>query len=194
MMERMRYTEEGLQNNIEGNLRGFSIQEPSSTLEQVLTKLPASIAFDVEIKYPMLWEAEDRGIEPCAIELNVFVDTILSMIFRLCENRNITFSSFSPEVCILLACKQETFPILFISKAGTVPTSDIRAGSLKGAIDFARAWNLAGIVMLSDPFVMCPRLLTYAKDSGLVVGSYGNLNDEPECAVVSLLRNLMERA
>lgn len=46
--------------------------------------------------------------------------------------------------------------------------------------------------MLSDPFVMCPRLLTYVKDSGLVVGSYGNLNDEPECALVSVshLRSL----
>ena len=187
LIERMKYTEEGLQNNIKGNLRGHSIQEISSTLEQLLTTLPDSIAFNIEIKYPMLWEAEDLGMEPYAIELNFYVDTILSMIFRLCGNRNITLSSFSPEICILLACKQETFPILFINKAGSVPAGDIRAGSLKGAIDFAQSWNLAGIVMLSDPFVMCPRLLTYAKDSGLVVGTYGNLNDEPECALVSLL-------
>ncbi len=194
LIERMQYTEEGLQNNIKGNLRGYSIQEVSSTLEQLLTELPDSIAFNVEIKYPMLWEAEDRGMEPYAMELNFYVDTILSMIFRLCGNRNITLSSFSPEICILLACKQETFPILFINKAGSVPAGDIRAGSLKGAIDFAQAWNLAGIVMLSDPFVMCPRLLTYAKDSGLVVGTYGNLNDEPECAVVSLLRKLHRKS
>ena len=194
LIERMKYTEEGLQNNIKGNLRGHSIQEVSSTLEQLLTELPDSIAFNIEIKYPMLWEAEDRGMEPYAMELNFYVDTILSMIFRLCGNRNITLSSFSPEVCILLACKQETFPILFINKAGSVPAGDIRAGSLKGGIDFARAWNLAGIVMLSDPFVMCPRLLTYAKDSGLVVGTYGNLNDEPECAVVSFLRKLHRKS
>ena len=187
-IERMKYTEEGLGNNVKGNLRGHSIQELSSTLEQLLTELPNSIAFNVEIKYPMLWEAEDRKMEPYAMELNFYVDTILSMIFRLCGDRNITLSSFSPEVCILLACKQDTFPILFINKAGSVPAGDIRAGSLKGAIDFAQAWNLAGIVMLSDPFVMCPRLLTYAKDSGLVVGTYGNLNDEPECALVSLCR------
>ena len=194
LIERMKYTEEGLQNNIKGNLRGYSIQEVSTTLEQLLTELPDSIAFNVEIKYPMLWEAEDRGMEPYAMELNFYVDTILGMIFRLCGNRNITLSSFSPEICILLACKQETFPILFINKAGSVPAGDIRAGSLKGAIDFARAWNLAGIVMLSDPFVMCPRLLTYAKDSGLVVGTYGNLNDEPECAVVSLSGKLHRKS
>ena len=187
LVERMRFTEEGMQNNIKGNLRGHSIQEPSSTLEQLLTQLPDSIAFNLEIKYPMLWEAQDRDMELYAMELNFFVDTILTTIFRLCGNRNITLSSFSPEICILLTCKQQTFPILFINKAGSVPTGDIRAGSLQGAIDFAKAWNLAGIVMLSDPFVMCPRLLMYAKDSGLVVGSYGNLNDEPDCALVSVL-------
>ena len=185
LVERMRFTEEGMQNNIKGNLRGHSIQEPSSTLEQLLTQLPESIAFNLEIKYPMLWEAQDRGMELYAMELNFFVDTILTTIFRLCGNRNITLSSFSPEVCILLTCKQQTFPILFINKAGSVPAGDVRAGSLQGAIEFAKAWNLAGIVMLSDPFVMCPRLLTFAKDSGLVVGSYGNLNDDPDCALVS---------
>ncbi len=195
LFERMKYTEEGMHNNIKGNLRGHSIQEPSSTLEQLLIELPESIAFNLEIKHPMLWEAEDRGMELYAIELNFFVDTILTTIFRLCSHRNITLSSFSPEICILLACKQQTFPILFINKAGSVPAGDVRASSLQGAIEFAKAWNLAGIVMLSDPFVMCPRLLTYAKDSGLVVGSYGNLNDEPECALVSAphLNNLERR-
>lgn len=187
LVERMRFTEEGMANNIKGNLRGHSIQEPSSTLEQLLTQLPESIAFNLEIKYPMLWEAQDRGMELYAMELNFFVDTILTTIFRLCGTRNITLSSFSPEICILLTCKQQIFPILFINKAGSVPAGDVRAGSLKGAIEFAKAWDLAGIVMLSDPFVMCPRLLMYAKDSGLVVGSYGNLNDEPDCALVSVL-------
>lgn len=49
LIERMKYTEEGMQNNIKGNLRGHSIQEPSTTLEQLLINLPAKIAFNVEI-------------------------------------------------------------------------------------------------------------------------------------------------
>ena len=193
LAQRMRYTEEGMQNNIKGNLRGHSVQEPPSTLEQLLTELLKSIPFNLEIKYPMLWEAEDRGMEFNAMELNFFVDTILTMIFRLYDDRNITLSSFSPEICILLACKQRTFPILFINKAGSVPAGDVRAGSLQGATEFAKAWDLAGIVILSDPFVMCPRLSTYAKDQGLVVGSYGNMNDEPDCALVSTTRALLNR-
>lgn len=185
LLERIKYTEEGLRGNFKGNLRGCSIQEPSTILEQLLTDIPESVAFDLEIKFPMLWEAEDRNMEFFAMELNFYVDTILTMIFRRCGNRNITLSSFSPEVCIALACKQRTFPILMINKAGTVPVSDIRAGSLQDAIEFATAWDLAGVVVISDPFVMCPRLLTYTKDLGLVVCSYGDLNNDPDCALVS---------
>ncbi|KAL9614368.1 MAG: hypothetical protein Q9167_001171 [Letrouitia subvulpina] len=186
LAERMRYTEHGIQSKVEGSTSRWPIQEPSTTLERLLTELPKSVPFNLEIKYPMLWEAEDRGMEYSAIEINHFVDTILTVIFRLCGDRNITLSSFSPEICILLACKQETFPILFINKAGSVPAGDKRAGSLQGAVEFAKYWGLKGIVMLSDVFVMCPRLLRYCKDSELVVGSYGDLNDDPDCALVGI--------
>ena len=134
----------------------------------------------------MLWEAEDRDMEPYAIEANTFVDTVLGMIYRLSGTRNITFSSFSPEMCLLLSTKQNDFPVLFINKAGSVPTGDVRASSLQQAIRFAKSWSLAGIVMLSDPLVMCPRLIKYAKSSGLVCCSYGDLNDDPENAMVRL--------
>ncbi|KAL8816265.1 MAG: hypothetical protein Q9223_004698 [Gallowayella weberi] len=182
LRQRMRYTEEGLRNEVKGNLRGFSIHEPAAKLEELLTRLPEAVAFNLEMKYPMLWEAEDRNMDYFAVELNLFVDTILNMIYRLGGNRSITFSSFSPEICILLALKQQAYPILFISKAGSVPTGDVRAGSLQQAIHFAKAWGLAGIVMLSDVFVFCPRLLRYARSKGLVCGSYGDLNDDPKCA------------
>ncbi|KAL8697428.1 MAG: hypothetical protein Q9224_002322, partial [Gallowayella concinna] len=164
---RMQYTEEGIRSEIKGNLRGFSIHEPSTTLEELLTQLPETVAFNLEMKYPMLWEAEDRNMDFFAIELNLFVDTILKMIYRLGRKRSITFSSFSPEICILLSMKQQDYPILFISKAGSVPTGDVRAGSLQQAIGFAKVWGLAGIVMLSDVFVHCPRLLRYTKSLGL---------------------------
>ncbi|KAI9795247.1 MAG: Glycerophosphocholine phosphodiesterase [Candelina submexicana] len=186
LLERIRYTEEGLRGNFRGNLRGCSIQEPSTILEQLLTDLPSSVAFDLEIKYPMLWEAQDRNMEFSAIELNFYIDTILSIIFQCCGDRNITLSSFSPEVCIALACKQQTFPILMINKAGSVPVTDVRAGSLRGAVEFATAWDLDGVVVIADPFVMCPRLLTYTKDSGLVVSSYGDLNNDVECALIQV--------
>ncbi|KAI9843807.1 MAG: Glycerophosphocholine phosphodiesterase [Sclerophora amabilis] len=185
LVERMKLTLEFTHSAIKGNLRGHSIQEPSSTLEDLLVKLPKSIAFNIELKYPMLWEAEDWDIPAYAMELNVFVDTILAKIYDLGGHRSITLSSFSPEICILLSIKQQQYPVLFISKAGSVPTGDVRASSPQQAIQFAKSWHLAGIVSLCDPFVMCPRLLQYAKSSGLVCGSYGNMNDDPKCAKLS---------
>ncbi|KAL8757211.1 MAG: hypothetical protein Q9184_004271 [Pyrenodesmia sp. 2 TL-2023] len=118
------------------------------------------------------------------MELNLFVDTILQMVQRLGGKRSITFSSFSPDVCIMLSIKQQEYPVLFINKAGSVPIGDLRASNLQQAIHFAKTWGLAGIVMLSDVFVLCPLLLRYAKSVGLVCGSYGNLNDDPACAKV----------
>ncbi|KAL8816565.1 MAG: hypothetical protein Q9191_008307 [Dirinaria sp. TL-2023a] len=184
MMARMKLTDEGMHKPLKGNVRGLAIQEMFPTFVELFKKLPEDIAFNVELKYPMLWEAEDRRMEISAPEINHFVDIILSTISKHGRKRSITLSSFSPEICILLAVKQPQYPILFINKAGSVPTGDTRAASLQQAIRFAKTWNLAGIVMLSDPFVRCPRLVRYAKSQGLVVATYGNLNDEPENAII----------
>lgn len=143
------------------------------------------MSIDKELsEYPMLWEAEDRDMDFFAIELNLFVDTILGMVYRLGGKRSITFSSFSPDICIALFTKQQDYPVLFINKAGSVQTGDLRASNLQQAIHFAKTWRLAGIVMLSDVFVLCPELLRYAKSAGLVCGSYGNMNDDPIYAKV----------
>ena len=185
--ERMRYTESAMNGDHKGNLRGDSIQGVFPKFEQLFTDLPESIAFNVEMKYPMLWEAEDRNMDIYAPEINTYIDIVLKTIYRLGGKRSITFSSFSPEVCILLSLKQKDYPILFLSKAGSIPVGDIRCSGLQQSIRFARRWNLAGIVILSDPLVMCPRLIGYAKSAGLKVCSYGPLNNKPENAKVSTL-------
>lgn len=98
-----------------------------------------SLADDLDLEYPMLWEAEDRSMEISAPEINRFVDIVLSTGYKYGGNRSITFSSFSPEICILLTIKQQQYPILFINKAGSVPTGDIREANLQQAILSMRA-------------------------------------------------------
>ena len=49
LVERIMHTEEGFKNGIRGSLTGHSIQEPSTTLEELLANLPESVAFDVEM-------------------------------------------------------------------------------------------------------------------------------------------------
>ncbi|GKZ31573.1 hypothetical protein AbraIFM66950_000146 [Aspergillus brasiliensis] len=184
MQERMRHTVDYMNKGFKPNTRGHSIQDSFVTIEELLTQLPGSIDFNIEIKYPRLHEATEAGVAPIAIEINTFVDKILEKIFTLGHGRSIILSSFTPEICILLALKQQTYPVLYITNAGKPPVTDKekRAGSLQAAMRFARRWNLNGIVLASETLVICPRLIGYVQRSRLVCGSYGPLNNIPENA------------
>lgn len=121
-----------------------------------------------------------------AVELNSFVDTILTMVYDLGTGRDMLFSSFNPDVCLLLSFKQPSIPVLFLSDAGASPVGDIRASSLQEAVRFASRWNLLGIVTQAEPLVLCPRLVRIVKESGLVCVSYGTLNNDGVNVDVSL--------
>lgn len=133
----------------------------------------------------MLHESEEQEMDTYAVELNSFVDTVLTKVYDLGKKRNIIFSSFNPDICLLLSFKQPSIPILFLTDAGASPVGDIRASSLQEAIRFASRWNLLGIVTAAEPLVMSPRLVKVVKESGLVCVSYGQLNNDPEQVKVS---------
>ena len=125
-----------------------------------------------------------------AVELNSFVDTVLEMVYDKMGNRNIIFSSFNPDICLMLSFKQPSIPVLFLTDAGTSAVGDVRAASLQEAIRFASRWNLLGIVSAAEPLVACPRLIRVVKESSLVCVSYGTLNNDPKNVQVSSLRRL----
>ena len=186
LYERMKHTRAFKEKGFKGNSRGNFIQEPFTTLEEMFHKLPESTGFNIEMKYPMLFESEEQEMDTYAVELNSFVDTVLKMVYDFGKKRNIIFSSFNPDVCLLLSFKQPSIPILFLTDAGTSSAGDIRASSLQEAIRFASRWNLLGIVSAAGPLVLCPRLVRVVKESGLVCVSYGTLNNEPKNVSVSL--------
>ena len=134
----------------------------------------------------MLWEAENWKMDTYGIELNTLVDVILDKVFTLGGNRAIIFTSFSPELCILLSHKQQAYPVLFLNESGLYPTGDVRASNLQEAVHFARSWNLPGVVMSSEPFVISPKLVKYVKEAGLVCATFGAPNEDPENAKVRL--------
>ena len=185
MSERMRHTRDFKSKGFKGNSRGNFIQAPFTTLEEMFTKLPESIGFNIEMKYPMLYESEEQEMDTYAVELNSFVDTVLTKVYDLGKKRNVIFSSFNPDICLLLSFKQPSIPILFLTDAGTSPVGDIRASSLQEAIRFASRWNLLGVVSAAEPLVISPRLVKVVKESGLVCVSYGMLNNDPEKVNVS---------
>lgn len=128
----------------------------------------------------MLFESEQQGMDTYAVELNSFVDSVLTKVYDLGKGRDIIFSSFNPDVCLLLSFKQPSIPVLFLTDGGTEPAGDIRAGSLQEAIRFASRWNLLGVVTAAEPLILSPRLVRVVKESGLVCVSYGTLNNDPD--------------
>lgn len=178
MAEKMKHTRDFKKKGFKGNSRG-TIQAPFATLQEMFTKIPKDVGFNMEMKYPMLHESEEEEMDTYAVELNSFVDTVLETVYDLAEGRKLIFSSFNPDVCLLLSFKQPSIPVLFLTDAGTSPVGDVRASSLQEAIRFASRWNLLGVVSAAEPLVISPRLVRVVKESGLVCVSYGTLNNDP---------------
>jgi glycerophosphodiester phosphodiesterase len=190
MPERMKHTRDFKAKGYKANSRGNFIQAPFTTLEEMFLKLPENVGFNVEMKYPMLHESEEQEMDTYAVELNSFVDTVLTKVYDLCKKRKIIFSSFNPDICLLLSFKQPNMPVLFLTDAGTHKVGDIRASSLQEAIRFASRWNLLGIVSAAEPLCNSPRLVRVVKENGLVCVSYGSLNNDPlKVQVRNLLTN-----
>ncbi|KAF9886387.1 Glycerophosphocholine phosphodiesterase [Aspergillus nanangensis] len=177
--EKIKHTRDFKKKGFKGNSRGNHIQAPFATLEELFKQLPKSVGFNIELKYPMLYESEEEEMDTYAVELNSFVDTVLTKAYDMGHGRNMIFSSFNPDICLLLSFKQPSIPVLFLTDAGASPVGDIRAASLQEAIRFASRWNLLGIVSQAEALVLCPRLVRVVKGSGLVCVSYGTMNNEP---------------
>lgn len=179
LSERMKHTRDFKMKGFKGNSRGNHIQAPFATLEELFKKLPEGVGFNMELKYPMLHESEAEEMDTYAVELNSFVDTVLQTTYDHNKGRNIIFSSFNPDICLLLSFKQPSIPVLFLTDAGVSPVGDIRASSIQEAVRFASRWNLLGVVTAAEPLVIAPRLVRVIKESGLVCVSYGVANNDP---------------
>ncbi len=190
------------------NVRGYNIHEPFVKLEELFHNIPEEIAFDIElsnfthrrpdlypanivVEYPMLFEANDFQMDPFAFELNHFLDTILSVIFAHAGQRRVILSTFSPEICMVLAVKQQCYPVLFLNDSSNCPTGDMRATSLQTAVRFAHRFGLAGVVVASDPFVASPGLVNFVREQAIYTATYGPLNDDATCAKVSGISKLV---
>ena len=134
----------------------------------------------------MLSEAiVDWNMDPFFVEVNYFTDTILLCLAKHISTRTVILSSFSPEICILLTRKQSRWPVAFLTDSGCSPQADVRATSVQEAVNFARRWDLDGVVCASDPYIFAPHLVEYVKQKGLVTATYGALNDDVEGVTVS---------
>jgi len=112
------------------------IQDNLPTLQETLQRVPLSTGFNIEIKYAP--PSEEKEYQIRLLERNQYVDLILKVVFDYAGARNIIFSSFDPDVCLMCSLKQPQYPILFLTTGGTKPyiEYDIRTHSLQQALFF----------------------------------------------------------
>ncbi|KAJ3417311.1 Glycerophosphocholine phosphodiesterase [Chytridiales sp. JEL 0842] len=161
-----------------------TIQEPFTTLKEALQKVPIEIGFNIEIKYPLLFESEKERLD--VAECNKFVDAILKDTFDYAGERQIVFSSFHVEACRMAKLKQSRYPVFFLTMGGVHWTPDARCNSVDSAIHFAQLAGLQGIVSDAKPLIESPDLVDKIKSStglgarkGLKVLTYGGANIIP---------------
>jgi len=105
----------------------------------------------------------------------------LKATFEECkEKRRLIFSSFDPDICLLLSLKQPRFPVFFLTEGGSALYPDARMNSLDAAIAFAKSTRLRGIVSFVDPVLNNPDKVKIAKNIGLAFFTYGEKNMDPK--------------
>ncbi|KAF4574677.1 ubiquitin-protein ligase peroxin 12 [Pleurotus pulmonarius] len=133
------------------------------SLAQLMLSIPTEVGMSLELAYASRRISQRFG-PGNRLNLNNFVDAVLRTIHQASAlngkhaRRNITFGSFSPDICSALNWKQPNYSVFFSSTCGrkldhspslTVlnpdDDNDRRLASLSAAVDFARTNNLLGI-------------------------------------------------
>lgn len=148
------------------------------TLKETLQQVPTNIGFNVEIKYPMKDELDKHNLRP--VDRNAYVDCILMDVFEFAKDREIVFSSFDPDICVLLSRKQPRYPVLFLTEMGTLVRSDPRCNSPAASVHFATSHLLQGLVCPASFLLKNPDVVELIKKSGLIVATWGRDNNHPE--------------
>jgi glycerophosphodiester phosphodiesterase len=120
-----------------------------------------------------------------APEINHFLDRVLAVAYAHAgPRRRIFFTSFNPDICMALAVKQWTYPILLLNNSSLNPKGDRRTTSLQMAARIAHRFGLAGVAMISEPFIASPGLVGFTRGQGLYTISWGPLNNHVGCVRV----------
>lgn len=138
------------------------------TLQDALAILPRGINVNLQILYPTQEEEQALALGP-ALDVNVFVDAILTVVFDHARAqraqfqspdvaRSMVFSSYNPRLCTALNWKQPNFPVFLCNDLGRednileenmIRTSGRRSTSIKEVVRIAQGNNFMGLICYS---------------------------------------------
>ncbi|RBA11368.1 ankyrin repeat protein nuc-2, partial [Fusarium proliferatum] len=150
------------------------------TLQEALALLNPGMHVNLQVLYPTPEEEKAFSLGP-ALDVNVFVDSILTIVFEHARTqraqapdvvRSIVFSSFSPRLCTALNWKQPNFPVFLCNDLGREETSGPsgrRSTSIKEVVRIAQSNNFMGLICYSRLLDMVPALVDAIKSHGLAL-------------------------
>lgn len=156
---------------------------PLCTLQEAFEKVDHSVGFNIELKF-------DDQIEYEEDELVRVLRVILEVVNNCAKDRPILFSSFQPDVAILIRKLQSTYPVLFLTNGGTEIYKDERRNSLDEAIKVCLAGGLQGIVSQVKAIFRNPSAINRIKESNLSLITYGQPNNVPEVVYMQYLMGI----
>jgi CDK inhibitor PHO81 len=136
------------------------------TLQEALALLNPGMHINLQVLYPTPEEEKAFSMGP-ALDVNVFVDSILNIVFDHARAqraqapdvvRSIVFSSYNPRLCTALNWKQPNFPVFLCNDLGreettgangTALTSGRRSASIKEVVRIAQSNNFMGLICYS---------------------------------------------
>lgn len=168
------------------------------TLKSAFERVNSKVGFNIELKYPVEEEVADLGMSRGLAEMNEFCDSILRVVFeandRHADRRAVIFSSFHPDICLVLQSKQRVYPVYFLTDGGvtTWPSQPV-ANSLTSAIAFAGERGLDGVVCNVKAIIEAPTLPDILDEYPLLaLFTYGQENKDHDVVVKQCLQGRVD--
>lgn len=165
-----------------GQIVGWNVEtdDPSCTLQEAFEKVNPNLGFNIELKFDdyIVYEEE---------YLIHTLEVIMKVVYEYAQGRPIMFSSFQPDVALIIKKLQTSYPVYFLTNGGTEIFDDVRMNSLEDAKKLAIEGGLDGIVSEVKGIFKSPSVVREIKEADLSLLTYGKLNNVPEAVQVQYL-------
>lgn len=165
-----------------GKIVGWQVEtdDHSCTLQEAFEKVNPCLGFNIELKFDDFIVYEQQYL------IHV-LQVILKVVYEFAQERPVMFSSFQPDVALLMKKLQTEYPVYFLTNGGTELFDDVRMNSLEEAKKLAIEGGIDGIVSEVVGIFRNPSVVREIKESNLSLFTYGRLNNVPEAVQVQYL-------
>ncbi|XP_071693515.1 glycerophosphodiester phosphodiesterase GDPD1, chloroplastic-like [Rutidosis leptorrhynchoides] len=165
-----------------GNIVGWDVETDDHfcTLQEAFQKVNPCLGFNIELKF------DDHVVYEQEYLIHV-LEVILKVVYENAQDRPIIFSTFQPDVALLMKKLQHTYPVYFLTNGGNEIFDDVRMNSLEEAKKLALEGGLDGIVSEVKGIFRNPSVVREINESNLSLLTYGRLNNVPEAVHVQYL-------